>query len=257
MISFSAVTLYAWIGAFLWPLTRILGLISAAPVFGHSSVPITFKIGLGVILAIIVAPNLTHLPEVNPASLPGILILIQQFIIGTAMGFVMRLVFMAIDMAGAIIGMTMGLSFASFFDPETAGQTTSISQFLTLLSTLIFLSINGHLILIANLIDSFTTLPIGLWPGNHIFLQMVNWSGIIFRSGVQLSLPVVAALLITNIALGILTRASPQLNLFVIGFPITIGLGYLAIALSLTYLTVPIELVLQHGLEFTQQMVRP
>ncbi|MHB1677056.1 MAG: flagellar biosynthetic protein FliR [Sulfuriferula sp.] len=257
MISFSTATLYAWIGAFLWPLTRILGLISAAPVFGHSSVPVTFKIGLGVILAIIVAPNLTHLPDINPASLPGILILIQQFIIGTAMGFVMRLIFMAIDMAGAIIGMTMGLSFASFFDPETAGQTTSISQFLTLLSTLIFLSINGHLILIANLIDSFTTLPIGMWPGNHIFLQMVNWSGIIFRSGVQLSLPVVAALLITNIALGILTRASPQLNLFGIGFPITIGLGYLAIALSLPYLTVPIELVLQHGLEFTQQMVRP
>ncbi len=257
MITFSTATLYAWIGAFVWPLTRILGLISAAPVFGHSSVPITFKIGLGVVLAIIIAPNLPPLPDINPASLPGLAILIQQFIIGTALGFVMRLVFMAIDMAGAIIGMTMGLSFASFFDAETQGQTTSISQFLTLLATLMFLGINGHLLLIANLADSFNTLPIGMWPGNHLFLQIVNWSGILFRDGVQIALPIVTAVLITNIALGILTRASPQLNLFGIGFPITIGLGYLAIALTLPYLATPMETVLGHGLQFTQRMLRP
>ncbi len=256
MITFSAATLYAWIGAFIWPLTRILGLISAAPVFGHSSVPVTFKIGLGVMLAVIVAPNLPPLPAINPASLPGVLILIQQFIIGTAMGFVMRLIFMAIDMAGAMIGMTMGLSFASFFDPETEGQTTSISQFLTLLATLIFLGINGHLLLIADLVNSFQTLPVGLWPGNHLFLQLANWSGVIFQVGVQLSLPVIAAVLITNIALGILTRASPQLNLFGIGFPLTIGLGYLAIALTLPYLARPMETVLGQGLDFTQALFR-
>uniref|UniRef100_E6QR66 Flagellar biosynthetic protein FliR n=1 Tax=mine drainage metagenome TaxID=410659 RepID=E6QR66_9ZZZZ len=256
MITFTAATLYTWLGAFLWPLTRILGLISTAPVFGHNSVPVMAKIGLGVLLAIIVAPNLTHLPDVNPASLPGILILIQQFIIGTAMGFAMNITFIAVDMAGSIISMTMGLSFASFFDPQAQGQTTVISQFLTLLATLVFLSINGHLVLIKNLIDSFYTLPIGMWPGNHIFLQMVDWSGIIMHAGVQLSLPIIAALLITNIALGILTRAAPQLNLFGIGFPITIGVGFLTLALTLPYLAMPVQKVLQQGLEFTQQIVQ-
>ncbi len=254
MITVSAATLYTWIAAFLWPLTRILGLISVAPLFGHSSTPIPVKIGLGVFLALIVAPNLTHLPDVNPASLPGMLILIQQFIIGTAMGFAMNIVFMAADMAGSMISMTMGLGFASFFDPQTGGQTTSISQLLTLLTTLMFLSINGHLVLIQQLIDSFTTLPIGMWPGNHLFLQMVNWSGIIFSAAIQLSLPVIAALLITNIALGILTRAAPQLNLFGIGFPITIGMGFLAVALSLPYLAMPVQRLLHQGLDFAQHI---
>lgn len=255
MISFTDATLYTWLGGFLWPLTRILGLISTAPVFSHNSIPVTSKIGLAVILSIIVSPGLTNIPAVNPASLQGILILTQQLIIGLAMGFAMRIIFIAVDMAGTITGMTMGLGFASFFDPQTQGQTVAISQFLTMITTLVFLAINGHLILIEGLVASFTTLPLSMPSLNpHGYLQLANWGGAIFSAGVQLAMPMVAALLITNIALGILTRSAPQLNLFGIGFPLMLGIGFLVIAVVLPYMASPIQALIQQGFNFTQQL---
>ncbi|WP_124949948.1 flagellar biosynthetic protein FliR [Sulfuriferula thiophila] len=257
MISFTDTAIYAWLGGFIWPLTRILGLISAAPVFSHNSIPITSKIGLAVILAIIIGPTIPQAPTINPASLAGIMILIQQLIIGIAMGFAMRIIFMAVDMAGTITGMTMGFGFASFFDPQTQGQSVAISQLLTMLVTLVFLAINGHLILIEGLVESFTTLPIAMLPINdHGFLQLANWGGTIFSAGIQLSMPMVAALLITNIALGILTRSAPQLNLFGIGFPITLGIGFIVLTLALPYLATPMQALMQQGFNFTQQLFR-
>lgn len=253
MISFTDTAIYSWLGGFIWPLTRILGLISAAPVLGHDSIPVASKIGLAVILALIVGPNLPNMPAVNPASPDGLLILAQQLIIGLSMGFAIRIIFMAVDMAGTVTGMTMGLGFASFFDPQTRGQTVAVSQFMTMLATLIFLAINGHLILIEGLVESFTTLPISMSsPSSHGFLQMANWGGTIFSAGVQLSMPMVAALLITNVALGILTRSAPQLNLFGIGFPITLGIGFVVLALALPYLATPMQTLMQQGFNFTQ-----
>src|SRR5712692_8670447 len=129
MISVSNVQLQIWIASLIWPLTRILGLIMAAPLFGNVSVPAQVKIGLGIMLTLIVVPTVTNLPAVDPMSLTGLLILAQQFVIGLAMGFAMRIVFAAVEMAGAITGMTMGLSFATFFDPQSQGQSSAISQF--------------------------------------------------------------------------------------------------------------------------------
>lgn len=255
MISFTDTAIYAWLGGFIWPLTRILGLIGAAPVFSHDSIPIASKIGLAVILALIIGPTLTHMPSVNPASPAGILILVQQLIIGLAMGFAMRIVFMAVDMAGTITGMTMGLGFASFFDPQTRGQSVAIGQLLGMLATLIFLAINGHLMLIDGLVQSFTSLPISMtFSGTHGFMQMADWGGTIFSAGVQLAMPMIAALLITNIALGILTRSAPQLNLFGIGFPITLGIGFVVLALALPYLATPLQALIQQGFNFTQRL---
>jgi flagellar biosynthesis protein FliR len=255
MISFTDAAIYTWIGGFIWPLVRILGLISVAPVFSHDSLPTASKLGLGVILAIIVAPTLPPMPAVNPASATGILILVQQMIIGLAMGFAMRIVFMAVDMAGAITGMTMGLGFASFFDPQTQGQTVAVGQLLSMLATLVFLAINGHLIMIEGLMESFTTLPIAIAPvDSHAFMQLANWGGMIFSAGLQLSMPMVAALLITNIALGILTRSAPQLNLFGIGFPITLSIGFIILMLALPYLATPLQGFIQQGFNFTQRL---
>ena len=154
--------------------------------------------------------------------------------------------------------MTMGLSFASFFDPQSQGQSNFISQFMALLATLAFLAVNGHLLLLSVLAHSFSTLPISTSPmGAQIFKQMADWGGIIFSAGVQLSLPMVAALLITNIALGILTRAAPQLNLFGIGFPITLTIGFVVIGLALPYLATPLERLFQQGIEMSGQIVAP
>ncbi len=258
MITFTSVELNTWIAALLWPLTRILGLIAVAPVFGNTSVPVQVKIGIGVMLTLIVAPTLPALPTVDPMSLPGLLILVQQLIIGLGMGFAMRIIFAGVEMAGTITGMTMGLSFASFFDPQSQGQSNFISQFMALLATLAFLAVNGHLLLLSVLAHSFSTLPISTSPmGAQIFKQMADWGGIIFSAGVQLSLPMVAALLITNIALGILTRAAPQLNLFGIGFPITLTIGFVVIGLALPYLATPLERLFQQGIEMSGQIVAP
>lgn len=250
MITFTTADINTWIAGLLWPLTRILGLIATAPPFGNVSVPVSTKVGLGVMIALIIAPTVPALPAMDPVSPAGLLILAQQLVIGLAMGFAMRVVFAGIEMAGTIAGMTMGLSFATFFDPQSRGQSTAISQFLVLVATMAFLALNAHLILLSSLADSFHTLPITTAPlGAFGFNQMALWGGRIFSAGVQLSLPIVAALLIINIALGILTRSAPQLNLFGIGFPITLGAGFLVLGITLPYLATPLEHLFQEGLD--------
>lgn len=258
MITVTSTELQTWIAAFLWPLIRILGLISAAPVFGNRSVPARIKVALGVMLTLIIAPTVPALPALEPMSASGLLILAQQFIIGLAMGFAMRIVFSAVEMAGEITGLTMGLGFATFFDPMSRGHSSAISQFLSLLAILVFLAANIHLALLAALAESFTTLPISASPAGALrFAQIANWGGQIFSTGIQLALPILAALLVTNIALGILTRAAPQLNLFGIGFPVTIGIGFIMIALALPYMATPLERLLQNGIGMARQIGMP
>ena len=248
MITFTSDQLLLWIAAFLWPLTRILGLIATVPLFGNVTIPTRIKVGLGVMLAIIIAPGLQPLPALDPMSLNGILILAQQFIIGAAMGFSVRIVMAAIEMAGEIIGMTMGLGFAVFFDPQTQGRSPAISQFLALLALMIYLASNLHLVVLSVLADSFVSMPITATAlNNQPFMIFMGWGGRIFSAGVQMALPIIAALLITNIALGILTRAAPQLNLFGIGFPVTICVGFLMIGVALPYMATPLENLFYEG----------
>jgi flagellar biosynthetic protein FliR len=255
MLTLTSAELNTWIAAFLWPLTRIIGLISTSPLFGNASIPAQSKIVLSIFLTILIAPNVPAMPAMDPMSLAGLLILLQQLIIGLAMGFVMRIVFAAVEMAGEICGMTMGLGFATIFDPLSQGHSSAISQFLSLMVLLIYLATNLHLVLISSLAASFQTMPILSAPLNGGGLhQLAGWSGRIFSAGVQLSLPIVAALLITNIALGILTRAAPQLNIFGIGFPITISVGFVMIAVTLPYMATPIGNLFQEAINAIQQI---
>ncbi|KIF82154.1 flagellar biosynthetic protein FliR [Noviherbaspirillum autotrophicum] len=255
MLSFTSTELNTWIASFLWPLTRILGLVSVAPLFGNVSVPARVKLGLGVMLAMVIAPTVPAVSAMAPMSLQGLLILVQQLVIGLSMGFAMRTVFAGIEMAGEISSMTMGLGFATFYDPQSRGHSSAISQFLALLTLMIYLATDLHLVLLSTLAQSFSSLPISTGALSSAgFLQVVSWGARIFSAGVQLSLPIVAALLITNMALGILTRAAPQLNIFGIGFPITIGVGFSMIAVTLPYLATPIGHVLHEGIDAIQQI---
>lgn len=251
MINISSDQLILWITSFIWPLTRILGLIAVAPFFGGSAIPVRIKISFGVLLAILVAPTLQNLPVIDPLSLPGMLILVEQFVIGIAMGFIIQLVFTCVDLAGNLVSMAMGLGFASYFDIETQGNTPVIGQFLTLITTLLFLSLNLHLALLSTLVESFTNLPIGadISDQSGIWMYIANTGSVIFSSGVQLALPIIAALLITNVALGILTRAAPQLNLFGIGFPITLAVGFLMLFIIMPYLSGPLQRILELGVQ--------
>lgn len=250
MFTFTSEQLQVMVASLLWPATRILGMIAASPLFGNTSVPARIKVALGMLLAIIVAPIIPKAPALDPIGWDGLLIITQQLIIGISLGFTMRVVFAAVELAGEIVGMTMGLGFATFFNPQSQGRSSSISQFLSLMATMIFLAGNGHLFLISALVESFTTLPITAAPFHAAgFYQIVKWGGIIFATGVQISLPIVTTLLMTNIALAILTRAAPQLNLFGIGFPLTLGIGFIMLWLILPYMAVPIEHVLQSGFD--------
>ncbi|WP_301102942.1 flagellar biosynthetic protein FliR [Propionivibrio sp.] len=250
MISLSSVEINAWVVAFFFPLARILALLVAAPPFNNAGLTPLVRLLLGLAIAMAITPALPSIPSMDPASGLGLLILAEQMIIGLAMGFAMRLVFSAIDLAGTMISNQMGLGFATAYDPQSASQTPVISEFLGMLALLIFMAINGHLMVIATLVRSFTILPIGLGAAaSGSWSNIANAGGLIFSSGVLLALPVVVALLITNIALGVLGRVAPQLNLMVIGFPVTIVLGFAALLFSLSYLNAPLQQLFEFGLQ--------
>ena len=255
MISFTSADLNTLLAGLLWPLTRILGLLSVAPLYGNVSVPATVKIGLGVLLAMVIAHTVPALPAMDPMSLAGLLILVQQLLIGVAMGFAMRIVFACMELAGELAGLSMGLGFATFFDPQTQGRSIAVSQFLSLVTIMLYLASNVHLALLSTLADSFVSMPITDAPMNGKLFEMItNWAGKIFSTGVQLALPIVAALLITNVGLGILARSAPQLNLFGIGFPVTLMVGFAMLAVTVPYMGAPLTRLFQDGLEMLQMM---
>ncbi|MBS1230296.1 MAG: flagellar biosynthetic protein FliR [Proteobacteria bacterium] len=250
MISLSSAEINAWIVAFFFPLARILALLTAAPPFNNAGLNAQVRLVLGLAITFAIAPALPTIAAIDPASGQGLLILAQQLLIGLSMGFAMRLVFTAVDLAGTMISNQMGLGFATAYDPQSAAQTAVISQFLGMLALLIFLAINGHLMVIATLGESFVLLPITAGAiASASWLNIANAGGMIFSSGVLLSLPVVVALLIANIALGVLGRVAPQLNLMAIGFPITIVLGFSALIVSLSYLASPLQALFEFGLQ--------
>ncbi len=234
------------------PLTRILSFISIAPLFSHNSIPQPYKVGMGVLLTLIVMPTLTDLPTIDILSLSGVLVLAQQIIIGVAIGLMMQIIFSAIELAGQITGMSMGLGFASFYDPQTHANTVATSQLYNLLGLLVFMAMNGHLLLISALMESFQTLPISMNAMNLDGFKIALWGSKVFSVGLHLSLPIIAAMLITNMALGVLTRSAPQLNIFGIGFPITIGVGYITVALVLPLMTQPYIHFIEEGISAAQ-----
>lgn len=250
MISLTSAQLDAWLAAFFFPLARILALLAVAPPFSNAALPRRVRLALALAVSLALVPALPPIPPVAPASGAGLLILAQQMLIGFAMGFAMRLVVAAIDFAGELVSLQMGLGFATFYDPDSASQTPVLAEFLAMLGVLVLFSINGHLMILATLAQSFTVLPIG-----GTALAAASWSNlvhagaVIFVSGLLLALPAVAALLITNVALGVLTRAAPQLNLFAVGFPITLIGGFVMLILSLGYLAAPLTQLFEHGLQ--------
>ena len=255
MISITTAEFYALMTAIIWPLSRILALIATAPILGNPSLPVRTKLGLALLITILIAPSLDSLPQVDPSSGEGLLILAQQVIIGSAIGFTMRIIFVAVEAAGELIGLQMGLGFATIVDPQSTSQVPLIGRFLGVIASLAFLAIDGHLIMIALITQSFSTLPIGNTGLSAIsFNQIAYWGQEIFLSGLQLSLPVLAALLITNITLGVLSRAAPQLNIFAVGFPLALAVGWLVLAIALPYFTPVLERMIYDGFNMMMEI---
>lgn len=250
MISIASGQIDAWIVAFIFPLSRILGFIATAPLWSTAGVPKRIRLTIGIAIAVALAPGLPPMPEVQPASPAGLWIMAQQMLIGIGMGFAAKIVFTAFLFAGEFIGSQMGLGFATFYDPLNASQTPVIAEFMNLVALLLFLSLNGHLLYLATLAQSFSAIPISNVPvGAGSWLNIAELGSKIFSAGLLLSLPIMAALMITNVALAVLTRAAPQLNLFALGFPLTLIGGFLILAISLNYLAPPFQGIFQVGLE--------
>lgn len=257
MLSVTSAQLEGWLSLLAFPMARILGFVGAAPVFGNNAVPRRIKLVVGLAVTMGVLPVVTATPPEAIDSWAGILILFQQTLIGIAMGLVLRVVFAALDLMGEIISLQMGLSFATFFDPVAGGQTAVVGEFLTLIATLVFLSLNGHLLMIDALARSFEWLPVSATlPHKGGWLVLARFGASIFASGLLMALPIVTALLITNIALGVLTRAAPQLNLFAIGFPITLTVGFGVLLLALSHLAPLLQHFYDAGFTTLADLVR-
>jgi flagellar biosynthetic protein FliR len=226
-MDFTSAQITAWIGAYFWPFLRIGAMLMAAPVFGARMVPKRVRLGLGLALAVMVAPLLPAMPLVDALSPDGVLIELNQVVIGLAMGFTLQLVFGALVAAGQTIAMSMGLGFASLVDPQNGVQVPVISQFYLITATLLFLIFNGHLLLIQMVVDSFHTLPVGIHglPREAAY-DMVVWATQMFAGALKVALPAVTAIMLVNLSLGVMTRAAPQMNIFSVGFPITLLGGF-------------------------------
>lgn len=242
--------MYGWIAAFLWPMFRLLALISTAPLFSESAIPRRAKVLLAAALATIVSPTIGKIPVAPVYSFEGFLIILNEVGIGVAMGFSMRLVFAAVQMAGEVIGLQMGLSFASFYDRSAGGQTMVLSRFLNIVAMLMFLALDGHLMMLAALVDSFQGVPIAGVPlSGHGWGAVARAGSMVFASGTLLSLPMIAALLTLNLAMGILNRASPQLSIFAVGFPVTLLGGMLVMMLCMPQMGVYMQHLIDTGLQ--------
>jgi len=210
-------------------------MLMIAPIFGAAAiVPKKIRLLLALTITIIVVPMLPAADYVDPMSSLGLLMLLQQFLLGFAMAFLLQMAFAAVMMGGSSISMPMGLGFANMVDPLNGLQVPVLSTFFTIIGTLLFLSINGHLIMLQVLVDSFTSMPVGPMLLTQVAIfKVVVWGGQIFAGGILIALPAVIIITLINIAFGVMTRAAPQLNIFAVGFPTTMSAGFLVIFLTL------------------------
>ena len=219
-----------WLGAFLWPFVRVSALFLTAPMFGNVLIPVRVRVYLGVALTVAVLPAVGPVPQVDPLSLTAVLIAGQQVLIGAAMGLLLALAFQAATVAGEALSLNMGLGFATMVDPQTGTSTPVLGQFLLIVTTLLFLGLGGHLMMVELLAESFRSLPVAaVGLTRQDLIDLVFWGGRMFAGGVLIALPAIAVLLTAQMLLGVMTRAAPQMNIFSVGFPITILLGLVSV----------------------------
>ena len=243
--------LTGWIIEYIWPFIRIAAFIGVAPIFGARNVPARTKILITLSLTVMVAPLITIKSTLDPFSLPGILAVIHEVIVGVSLGFIVTLIFSALIIAGQSIAQLMGLGFASMMDPQNGVAVPVVGQFYTVIATLLFLALNGHLILIDSLLRSFETMPIGQYDYLPQKLwSLVSWSKWMFASAIVIALPAITALLLINVAFGVMTRAAPQLNIFAVGFPITIIMGFVLMLITIPYFVPKMQEIINHAFYF-------
>lgn len=234
MLEFTSEQAMQWVAMFMWPFVRISGFMLAAPIFGAQSVPVRIRLSLAFVLALTVAPLLEGLPSTDLLSLATYLMIGKQMLIGLAMGFSMQLMFQVFILAGQMIAMQMGLGFASMMDPANGISVTVLSQFFLVATTLLFVSMNGHTVMLQVFLESFIQFPVESAEISSDQLWQLILSGTwLFSSALLIALPAVTSILIINFSFGVMTKAAPQLNVFALGFPIAMMFGLLIVWVTL------------------------
>jgi len=260
VISFTLDALYSWLNAAFLPFVRLLALFSIAPVFGESSLPKRVKIALAALTSLIILPLIfpdTHpAPAISPASWTALWLSAQQVFIGIGLGLVMRMAFTAVHMAGELTGLQMGLSFASFFDPSTGGNTAVLARLMNMLAMLVFLALDGHLMMMQALVVSFEVLPVTGNLAIEGWQALFYWSAQILADGLLLALPLVMTLLCISLSLGILNRSAQQLSVFSVGFPLNLLTGLLLLTVLLPQLDQPLGRLFHSALKMMEQLTQ-
>lgn len=245
------------IALFFWPMVRISALFMAIPVFSARSAPVKVRVIMSFFTTLIVMPFLPALPNVELMSYYGILVTIQQMTIGLVTAFILQMVFSVMLVAGQSIAYSMGLGFASMVDPASGVQVPVVAQIFVVSASLFFISVNGHLLAVELLIQSFTTLPIGLIGLTMADLwAVIIWSAEMFAGGVLLALPIMSTILFINVSFGVASKAAPQLQIFGVGFPITIMLGLVLIWIMIPNIINGFSLILSDGFQLVKQILR-
>jgi len=254
MLTFTEAQILGFVTPLLWPFLRALALFTALPVLGTRTVPARVRVALAAFIALAAQPSLPSLaPEIAALPLDApltVLLVVQQLVIGLALGFAVRVVFAAIEFAGEIIGLQMGLNFAGFFDPVTASTATATSRFFGTMIAWMFIVVGGHLIVIAALVQSFSAFPVAPEPFAFIRETLPHrWGAEIFSTGLWIALPLVTVMLFVNLVLGAISRVASQINIFAIGFPITLTVGMVGLLLTLPALQMPFTMALERLLD--------
>jgi flagellar biosynthetic protein FliR len=230
-------------------MVRVLALISVAPLLSHRAVPVRMKIALALSITVLLVPQVQSPPITDVLTAPGLMLLINNVLIGVVIGFAVRLVFAALELAGELIGLQMGLNFAGFFNPSTGQQQNAVASFMSLLALLMFISIDGHLMLIHALAESFRLYPVSVGMDLPMgFDRLLRLGSDMFAIALTIALPFLAVMLLTNVVLGVLARVAPQLNIFAVGFPMTILVGLVTLFVLLPYVETPLRSALERAL---------
>jgi len=247
---FQANEILASVQEFILPFIRVSALFTVAPIISSPFVTLRIKVAIAAVITIFMLPHIKDTQSIELFSSNGFLQVSIQILIGLLMGFVLRLVFSALTVAGENIAVTMGLGFAQITDPVNGVTVPIVSQFLSISATLLFLALDGHLALIRMMFDSFSYVPIGVGFDHQIALwDVVSWTSNMFSGALMVAIPAITALLIANSALALMTRAAPQLNVFSVGFPVTILLGLVVIALTLPSMAIVFQSLLNSAFE--------
>lgn len=250
MITVSEAQLVAWLSPVIWPFLRVLALFTAAPVFSSRAIPMRAKVALAFLIALAAQASLADQPVVSINGPDALGAVAQQVGVGLAIGFAVRLVFASVELAGEVVGLQMGLNFAAFFDPTTNAQSSAVSRFFGHMAVLLFVVVNGHLMVLMAVIRSFEAFPVdGQFVSVLRTVRMHELGTELFASALWIALPMIGLLLFVNLALGIISRVAPQMNIYAVGFPVTLSVGMIGIVMTLPMLEEPVVALMEKVIE--------